>query len=165
VVGEGLPIGGAPEAELTGAISDLSAGVLEALLHFSIAAAYGTRLSIRFRSRSAAQSGDQRARCNGGAWQAYYRSRNAFLDDAYATRHAEVTRASISRSPTEAAASLPMLIEHLFEPFFTTKPVGECTSLSMVYGFVKQSGGILKDLRRARSGHHSATVSSAIPRG
>ncbi|WP_066475407.1 response regulator [Bosea sp. WAO] len=73
---------------------------------------------------------------------------NAFLDDAYAAAHADVTAGQyvqIAVSDTGSGMSRE-IIEQVFEPFFSTKPEGKGTGLglSMVYGFVKQSGGHVK---------------------
>ncbi len=70
---------------------------------------------------------------------------NARLDDEYAATQADLSPGEyvlLVISDTGVGMS-PDVSEHVFEPFFTTKAVGEGSGLglSMVYGFVKQSGG------------------------
>lgn len=57
----------------------------------------------------------------------------------------------------------PEVIEHAFEPFFTTKPFGEGTGLglSMIHGFMKQSGGYVTIESRVGMG---TTVNLYLPR-
>jgi PAS domain S-box-containing protein len=69
----------------------------------------------------------------------------AYLDEAYAARYPEVTPGHyvlVAVSDTGAGIP-PELLEKVFQPFFTTKGAGKGSGLglSMVYGFIKQSGG------------------------
>ncbi|MEW6091513.1 MAG: PAS domain S-box protein [Pseudomonadota bacterium] len=73
---------------------------------------------------------------------------NAHLDDTYAALHDEVKPGQyvmISVSDTGTGMT-PETLARAFEPFYTTKEVGQGSGLglSMVFGFVKQSGGHVK---------------------
>ncbi len=73
---------------------------------------------------------------------------NARIDETYTALHSDAEPGDyvvVSVSDTGIGMS-PEVVAKAVDPFFTTKPVGEGTGLglSMIYGFVKQSGGHLR---------------------
>jgi PAS domain S-box-containing protein len=69
---------------------------------------------------------------------------NKWLDDRTARERDLTPGQYVSLCVTDTGAGMsPTVIARAFDPFYTTKPLGEGTGLglSMVYGFVRQSGG------------------------
>ena len=70
---------------------------------------------------------------------------NTYLDANYSAKDAEVVPGQyVMVSVSDTGSGIPKdVLSKVFEPFFTTKELGRGTGLglSMVYGFVKQSGG------------------------
>ncbi len=72
-------------------------------------------------------------------------TRNTRLDADYAAQHEDVRPGEfVMLAVSDTGTGMPPdVLERVFEPFFTTKDVGKGSGLglSMVYGFVNQSGG------------------------
>lgn len=90
---------------------------------------------------------------------------NATLDDDYARSHEEVSPGQyVMLAVSDTGCGIPPdLVEKVFDPFFSTKPEGKGSGLglSMVYGFVKQSGGHVKIYSEVGEG---TTIRLYLPR-
>jgi signal transduction histidine kinase/DNA-binding response OmpR family regulator len=90
---------------------------------------------------------------------------NAVLDDDYARAHEDVRPGQyVLVAVTDTGSGIPPeIFDHILEPFFSTKVEGKGSGLglSMVYGFLKQSGGHLKIYSEVG---HGTTMKIYMPR-
>jgi signal transduction histidine kinase len=92
-------------------------------------------------------------------------SSNVTLDNDYCEANEETTPGDyVEIAVTDTGSGIaPENIEKVFQPFFTTKgpEAGSGLGLSMIYGFVKQSGGHVKIYSEVG---HGTTVKLYLPR-
>jgi len=92
-------------------------------------------------------------------------SANAVLDEDYAQMHDDVIAGQyVLVAVTDNGTGIPSeIIEHIVEPFYSTKSEGKGSGLglSMVYGFLKQSGGHLRIYSEVG---HGTTMKLYMPR-
>jgi PAS domain S-box-containing protein len=90
---------------------------------------------------------------------------NAYIDDTYAERHDDAQPGQyVVLSVTDTGSGMPShVLDKVFEPFFSTKSEGKASGLglSMVYGFVKQTGGHVRIYSEVGEG---TTVRMYLPR-
>jgi PAS domain S-box-containing protein len=90
---------------------------------------------------------------------------NVSIDDDYAAAQVDVAQgAYVMIAVSDTGTGMPKdVIDHVFDPFFTTKDVGQGSGLglSMVYGFVKQSGGQVTIYSEVEKG---TTIKLYLPR-
>jgi CheY-like chemotaxis protein len=98
-----------------------------------------------------------------GGWLVV-KTANIVFDEQAAQRHGIRPGDYVTLAVSDTGSGMPPdIVARVFDPFFTTKPLGQGTGLglSMIYGFIQQSGGQVNIDSRVGQG---TTVSLYLPR-